>query len=64
MKPSLRPKTVFEPFMNYENFKRVYLDEDLCVSWDVDPKIDSHTVWSNKVDISSDSCYLDSVRID
>ncbi len=59
-KPLLEPGTVFEPFADYENFRRVYLDDTHCVAWDIDPKVDSDVVWSNKVDISPDSCYLDS----
>ena len=60
-KPFLKPDTVFEPFILYENFKRVYLDSDNCVSWDIDPNVDSNIVWSNKVDICPDGCYVDSV---
>jgi hypothetical protein len=61
--PFLRSGTVFEPFMDLENFKRVYLDADRCVSWDIDPEIDSDVVWSNKVDLCPDSCYIDSVPV-
>ena len=61
--PLLKPGTVFEPFIKLENFKRVYLDEDHCVSWDIDPNVDSKVVWSNKVDICPDGCYIDSVPI-
>lgn len=61
--PLLKPGTVFEPFIKFENFKRVYLDEDHCVSWDIDPNVDSKVVWSNKVDICPDGCYIDSVPI-
>jgi hypothetical protein len=60
-KPFLKSGTVFAPFMEIENFKRVYLDESQCVAWDIDPTVDSNVVWSNKVDLSSDTCYLDSV---
>lgn len=63
MKPVLLPGTVFEPFSKIENFKRVYLDSSHCVSWDIDPTIDSAVVWSNKVDLCSDSCYMDSQPI-
>lgn len=59
-KPLLQPGTVFEPFSDIENFKRVYLDDCHCVSWDIDASIDSDIVWNNKVDLSPDSCYLDS----
>lgn len=60
-KPFLKPQTVFAPFMRFDNFKRVYLDDTNSVCWDIDPAIDSNIVWNNKVDISPDSCYLDSV---
>ena len=62
-KPLLEPGTVFAPFLQYENFKRVYLDEDHAVCWDIDPNVDSSKVWSNKVDISPDSCYVESVPV-
>ena len=62
-KPFLKPNTVFETFMSYENFKRVYLDEAHCVSWDINPEIDSDVVWNNKVDLCPDSCYVDSVPL-
>lgn len=52
--------TVFETFRDWHNFRRVYLDENNCVSWDIDPNIDSSNVWSNKVDLCSDTCYVDS----
>lgn len=61
MRPVLKKDTVFEPFINWENFKRVYLDENHCISWDIDPTIDSTKVWNNKVDLCPDSCYLDSI---
>ena len=63
MKSTLLPGTVFEPFMQWDNFKRVYLDEDHCVSWNIDPDIDSRVNWNNKVDISPDSCYVESVPL-
>ena len=59
----LKAGTVFEPFMQLSNFKRVYLDEAGCVAWDIDPNVDSNKVWNNKVDLSSDSCYIDSVPV-
>ena len=58
--PLLKPGTVFAPFADITNFRRVYLDDDNCAAWDVDPTLDSTVHWNNKVDISSDSCYLDS----
>ncbi len=60
-KPFLKAGTVFAPFAQFENFKRVYLDDTHCVSWDIDPAVDSNVVWNNKVDLCPDSCYVDSV---
>lgn len=62
-RPLLQKGTVFEPFREWANFRRVYLDEDQCVSWDIDPDVDSNKVWSNKVDLCPDSCYVDSVPL-
>ncbi len=59
-KPLFEKNTVFEPFIRPENFMRVYLDENHSVSWDIDPNVDSNTVWSNKVDLCPDTCYVDS----
>lgn len=63
MKPALLPGTVFEPFMDLANFRRVYLDERNTVSWDIDPTVDSTKVWNNQVDICPDCCYVDSVPL-
>lgn len=60
MKPVIEDGTVFAFLKDPANFRRVYIDEAGCVSWDIDPAVDSNKVWSNKVDISSDTCYLDS----
>lgn len=63
MLPHLKKGTVFEPFMDLKNFCRVYVDDAHCIAWDIDPNIDSSKVWNNKVDLSADSCYLDSVPV-
>ena len=60
VRPLLKKGTVFEPFLKLENFKRVYVDEQHTVCWDIDPDIDSNIVWNNKVDLCPDSCYMDS----
>lgn len=61
MTPLLQPNTVFATFAKWEDFRRVYLDSNGCIAWDIDPMIDSNVVWNNKVDLSTDSCYVDSV---
>lgn len=63
LKPTIQKGKIFEPFNDFQNFKRVYLDDTNNISWDIDPNIDSNIVWNNKVDICSDSCYIDSVLI-
>ena len=64
MRPFLKKGTVFEPFCNIENFRRVYIDEQDSIAWDIDPNIDSNIEWNNKVDLCPDSCYIDSVPLD
>ena len=61
VRPLLETGTVFAPFREWKHFRRVYLDENDCVSWDIDPNIDSRRVWNNKVDLCPDSCYVDSL---
>lgn len=60
VKPIIVDGTVFAFLADPANFRRVYLDDTGCVCWDIDPSVDSNVVWSNKVDLSSDTCYLDS----
>lgn len=54
---------VFAFLKPMDAFKRVYIDDCGCIAWDKDPKIDSSVVWSNKIDLCPDSCYLDSVEV-
>lgn len=61
--PILQAGTVFAPFRELENFRRVYLDESHSVAWDIDPNVDSSVVWNNKVDLCPDGCYVDSVPV-
>ncbi|MBS4933710.1 MAG: DUF2442 domain-containing protein [Clostridiales bacterium] len=63
MRPLLQKGTVFEPFTKWQEFKRVYVDDNHCIAWDIDPNVDSNEVWNNKVDLCPDSCYIDSVPL-
>ena len=63
VRPLLKKGTVFESFADIENFKRVYIDEQHCIAWDINPAIDSAAVRSNKVDLCPDSCYINSIPI-
>lgn len=56
-----RPEPYLHQFREWDNFRRVYLDEAHSVCWDIDPNVDSNEVWNNKVDLCPDSCYVDSV---
>ena len=56
--------SVFNKIRNRSDFKRVYLDDSHCVSWDIDPNVDSNIVWNNKLDLCPDSCYIDSIPLD
>lgn len=63
MRPLLKKGTVFEPFSQVENFRRVYVDDTGCIAWDIDPCVDSGKVWNNKVDLCPDECYIDSIPL-
>lgn len=54
---------VFKKIAAMQDFKRVYLNEDHTVCWDIDPKVDSNVVWNNQIDICPDTCYVESVPI-
>ena len=60
MRPIIQKGGVFAFLSCQEDFNRVYLDEENCVSWDRDPEVDSLLVWDNKIDLSPEMCYLDS----
>lgn len=53
---------VFTFLQNQNDFSRVYLDECGSICWDKDPSVDSDVVWSNKVDLCPDSCYIQSKK--
>ncbi len=61
MKPILEKGGVFKPFWKTDNFNRVYIDDCNNIAWDIDPNVDSNINWNNKVDISSDNCYVESI---
>ena len=63
MKKLIQPNTVFAFLADWDNFSRVYLDSDSIVSWDKNPEIDSKKVWSNKIDLSTDSLYVEGKTI-
>ena len=58
------PGSVFESIRPPEAFRRVFLDENGNVAWDIDPAVDSSVHWDNRIDICKDACYLKSVPTD
>lgn len=64
MRPMIKEGTVFAFLSDTRNFARAYVDDMHCVAWDINPSVDSKTVWSNKIDLSPDTCYMDSVPLD
>lgn len=65
IKTHLSRGRVLDLLMDMERFRRVYINEAFhCVSWDIDPNIDSKQVWDNVIDLCPDSCYRDSVPVD
>lgn len=63
MKKIIQPNTIFECLSDWEIFSKVYLDENSVVSWNKNPSIDSNIEWSNKIDLCTDSLYVDSINI-
>jgi hypothetical protein len=53
---------IFRPLNDFTAFSRVYIDEQGCIAWDIDPNVDSKIVWNNKIDLCPDSCYIYSKR--
>ena len=56
---SVEPNDDFTLTIGFDNGERRVLD----MSWDIDPSVDSEKVWSNKVDLCPDSCYIDSIPV-
>lgn len=51
---------VFEILKDHSKFNSVFIDEDGNIAWDKDPTLDSSIIWNNRIDICSDSAYLNS----
>ena len=63
MSPYIQKGTVYEVLNDESTFKRCYIDSDGSICWDKDSTIDSSKIWSNKIDIGADNCYLESESI-
>lgn len=49
---------VFEVLKDIARFKKVFIDENGNIAWDIDKKIDSSIHWNNRIDLCTDSVYL------
>lgn len=63
MTPLIKEGTVYSVLRDSNIFKRCYIDSNGSVCWDIDPNIDSEKIWSNKIDLGADTCYLESASI-
>ena len=61
--PLIKEGTVYYTLKNPSIFTKCYIDQNHSICWDKNQEIDSEKVWSNKIDIGSDTCYLESVEI-
>ena len=52
--------SIFNRLSSPKDFRRVFVDENGNLAWDIDPKVDSRVSWNNRVDFCRDACYLNS----
>ena len=51
---------VLEVLKDKGKFKEVFIDEFGNIAWDIDKDVDSNIHWNNRIDLCSDSVYLES----
>ena len=55
-------RPAFAPLRDAARFDSVFIDTSGSIAWDADPAVDSETIWSNRIDLCPDSCYLSGKR--
>lgn len=60
--PLIKENTVYYCLNDFDVFKRCYIDADNSICWDKDSTVNSEEVWSNKIDIGADTCYMESIE--
>lgn len=60
IKPIIDEGGVFKNIETPDAFKRLYLDDSRNICWDIDPNVDSNAVYENKIDLSTEFCYVES----
>lgn len=63
MSSLIKEGTVYNILNNKSVFERCYIDSNNSICWDKDPSVDSEVVWSNKIDLGADTCYLESTAL-
>lgn len=51
-------KGVLSILQDISKFKECFIDESGNVAWDIDNNVDSNMVWSNRIDLCTDSLYI------
>lgn len=62
VQPLIEKGNIFQYFQSVDRFNSVYLNDGV-VCWDIDPAVDSNIEWNNRIDLSPDTCYVESKPI-
>ncbi len=64
MSSLIKENTVYFVLNDKDLFKRCYIDSNNSICWDKDASVDSEKVWSNKIDLGADTCYMESKTVE
>lgn len=62
VQPLIEKGNIFQYLQSVDRFNSVYLNDGV-VCWDIDPAVDSNIEWNNRIDLSPDTCYVESKPI-
>ncbi len=51
---------VFDILKDKDKFKEAFIDEYGNIAWDIDKKVNSGIQWNNRIDLCTDSVYIES----
>lgn len=51
---------IFEILKDKDKFNEVFIDDVGNIAWDKNKNIDSYRIWNNRIDLCSDSVYIES----
>lgn len=58
--PLIQEGTAFAPLKDPAVFCCVYVSDSHCITWNIDPTINSTKAWDNVIDLDPDVCYVKS----